>query len=231
MSHQVGSSASDEFDDSDDSLQSSDLDKEYEGFMAEQEAFDSFAASIVAKLKEQHEAGSSCRRSKPRLYIFRDHEHAHEELVSQYFSESPVYTDLMFRTRFRMRKSLFLQIVTALGAWSPYFTQRTDATNREGLSPLIKCTAAMRMLAYGTPADSLDENLKIGKSTTLECLGMFARGVIQTFGPEFLRPPTVEETERIIQLNEARGFPGMLGKIVRLHGEDNTPAVTSMLLQ
>ena len=120
--------------------------------------------------------------------------------------------------------------MTALGAWSPYFTQRTDATNREGLSPLIKCTAATRMLAYGTPADSLDENLKIGKSTTLECLGMFARGVIQTFGPEFLRPPTVEETERIIQLNEARGFPGMLGKIVRLRGEDNTPAVTSMLL-
>jgi hypothetical protein len=168
MSHQARSSASDEFDDSDDSLQSSDLDKEYEDFMAEQEAFDSVAASIVAKLKEQHEAESSRRRSKPRLYIFRDHEHAHEELVSQYFSEFPVYTDLMFRTRFRMRKSLFLHIVTALGAWSPYFTQRTDATNREGLSPLIKCTAAMRMLAYGTPADSLDENLKIGKSTTLD---------------------------------------------------------------
>jgi hypothetical protein len=59
----------------------------------EQEAFDSVAASIVAKLKEQHEAESSRRRSKPRLYIFRDHEHAHEELVSQCFSEFPVYTD------------------------------------------------------------------------------------------------------------------------------------------
>ena len=52
MSHQEGSSASDEFDDSDESLQSSDLDKEYEDFMAEQEAFDSVDASIVAKLKE-----------------------------------------------------------------------------------------------------------------------------------------------------------------------------------
>ena len=88
----------------------------------------------------------------------------YEELVSQYFSEAPVYTDTMFRTRFRMRRSLFLQIVEALGKWSPYFTQTIDATNREGLSPLIKCTAAMRMLAYGTPADALDENLKIGKS-------------------------------------------------------------------
>jgi len=109
--------------------------------------------------------------------------------------------------------------VTALGAWSPYFTQRTDATNREGLSPLIKCAAAMRMLPYGTLADSLDENLKIGKSTTLECLGMFARGVIETFGPEFLRPPTVEETERILQFNEARGFPGTLESIDCMHRE------------
>ena len=80
----------------------------------------------------------------------------------------------------------------ALGKWSPYFTQTIDATNREGLSPLIKCTAAMRRLAYGTPADALDENLKIGKSTTLECLGNFAQGVVERFGPEFLRPPPLQ---------------------------------------
>jgi hypothetical protein len=119
MLHQAGSSASDEFDDSNESLQSSDLDKEHKDFMAEQEAFDSVAASIMTKLKDHHGAESSCRRSKSKLYIFRDHEHAHEELVSQYFSEFPIYTDLMFRTRFWMRKSLFLHIVTALGAWSP----------------------------------------------------------------------------------------------------------------
>jgi hypothetical protein len=29
----------------------------------------------------------------------------------------------------------------------------------------------IRMLAYGTPADELDENLKLAASTTLECLG------------------------------------------------------------
>lgn len=82
---------------------------------------------------------------------------------------------------------------------------------------MIKCTAAMRMLAYGTPADALDENLKIGKSTTLKCLGNFAQGMIETFGPEFLRPPTVEETERILQFNESRGFPGLLGSIDCMH--------------
>ncbi|XP_072147811.1 uncharacterized protein [Setaria viridis] len=218
MSHQSGSSSSD---DSDESLESLDLDDDYKDFMAEQEAFDSIAEAIESKLKSRHEEetieSSRRRRSNTRIYILRDREHAHEELVSQYFSEDPIYTDFMFRTRFRMRRSLFLRIVDALGKWSQYFTQRTDATNRKGLSPLIKCTAAMRMLAYGTPADSLDENLKIGKSTTLECLGIFAQGVIETFGPEFLRPPTVEETERILQFNESRGFPGMLGSIDCMH--------------
>jgi hypothetical protein len=57
------------------------------------------------------------------------------------------------------------------------------------MSPLQKCTAAICMIAYGTPADELDENLKIEASTTLECLGKFAQGVIDVFGEQYLRPP------------------------------------------
>jgi hypothetical protein len=59
------------------------------------------------------------------------------------------------------------------------------------------------MLACGTPADSLDENLKIGKSTTLESLGLFARGVIETFGPEFLHSPIVEVTRLSLRKQSA----------------------------
>jgi hypothetical protein len=116
-----------------------------------------------------------------------------------------------------MARPLFLRIVEALSNWSPYFQQRLDATGRQGLSPLQKCTAAIRMLAYGTSADQLDEVLKIGESTALECLGKFAEGIIECFGPEYLRPPTVEEVEKLVQANEARGFPGMLGSIDCMH--------------
>ncbi|KAI5004261.1 hypothetical protein ZWY2020_031504 [Hordeum vulgare] len=123
----------------------------------------------------------------------------------------------MFRTRFRMNKNLFLRIVNALGQWSPYFTYRADCSGRIGLSPLQKCTATMRMLAYGTPADALDEYLKIGKSTSLECMDKFARGVIAVFGGEYLRRPTREDIERLLQVNESRGFPGMLGSIDCMH--------------
>ena len=43
------------------------------------------------------------------------------------------------------------------------------------------------------------------------------QGVIEVFGPEYLRRPTVEDTERFLQVGEARGFPGMLGSIDCMH--------------
>jgi hypothetical protein len=89
-----------------------------------------------------------------------------------------------------MNRRLFLRIVDALGQWNPYFTYRADCAGRIGLSPLQKCTTAMRMLAYDSPADALDEYLKIGRSTALQCLDKFARGVIEVFGGEYLRRPT-----------------------------------------
>jgi hypothetical protein len=46
-----------------------------------------------------------------------------------------------------------------LGEYSPYFTQREDALGWLGLSPLQKCTTSMRLLAYGSDADSIDEYL------------------------------------------------------------------------
>jgi hypothetical protein len=88
----------------------------------------------------------------------------------------------MFHTRFRINRRLFRRIVDALGQWSPYFTYREDCAGRVSLSPLQKCTTTMRMLAYGTPADALDEYLKIGKCTALECLDKFANRVIEVFG-------------------------------------------------
>ncbi|CAN6272488.1 unnamed protein product [Urochloa humidicola] len=42
---------------------------------------------------------------------------------------------------------------------------------------------------------------------------MFAQGVIAVFSGEYLRAPTVEEVERLLQENESCGFPGMLGSI------------------
>ena len=45
--------------------------------------------------------------------------------------------------------------------------QKRDALGRLGLSSLQKCTAAIRMLAYGLPADACDEYVRIGETTAL----------------------------------------------------------------
>ena len=77
----------------------------------------------------------------------RDREAWHEMLVKNYFAESPVFDDMKFRRRYRMRRSLFLKIVESVCEFDPYFLQRRDGLGRLGLSSLQKCTSAIRMLA------------------------------------------------------------------------------------
>jgi len=169
-------------------------------------------ARIEAKLQDR--AGSS-RNS--RRYINRDHEAGHAKLVADYFCENPLYTETQFRRRFRMRKHLFLQIVEALENWSLYFQLRRDAFGKVGLSPLQKCTAALRMLAYGSPADLMDESFGIAETTALECLIKFVQGIRHIYGEKYLRRPNDEDIQRLLQVGEARGFPGMLGSLDCMH--------------
>jgi hypothetical protein len=188
-----------------------------EEFLAGQKILDSFSARIEAKIRAKIEAGPSRHRSGSRRYINRDRERAHAQLVADYFDENPLYSDRIFHRRFCMRRHVFVRIVDALGAWSPYFTQRVDCTGCLGLSPLQKCTAAIHMLAYGTAADFLDEYLKVAESTALECFENFVQGVIEVFRAKYLRRPTVEDTVRLLQVVESRGFPGNLGSIDYMH--------------
>ncbi|XP_057739982.1 uncharacterized protein LOC130957108 [Arachis stenosperma] len=116
-----------------------------------------------------------------------------------------------------MRRHVFIQIVDALSNVYPYFQQKVDATGRKGLSPLQKCTAAIRMLAYGVGADAVDDYVRIGESTTIECLEKFVEGVISVFKDEYLRKPKPNDVQRLLQMAEGRGFPGMLDSIDCMH--------------
>ncbi|XP_020190925.1 uncharacterized protein [Aegilops tauschii subsp. strangulata] len=42
-------------------------------------------------------------------------------------------------------------------------------------------------------------------------LTSFCTAVVEVFGPEYLREPTVADTERLLVINAERGFPDMLG--------------------
>ncbi|GKA14726.1 protein translocase subunit SecA2, chloroplastic isoform X1 [Tanacetum coccineum] len=56
-----------------------------------------------------------------------------------------------------MDRPLFTRIVRDLSANCPYFQEGRDAIGKAGISALVKCTFAIRHLAYSAVPDSLDE--------------------------------------------------------------------------
>ena len=152
-----------------------------------------------------------------RRVISRDHDFGHERLYHDYFSENPVYSDELFRRRFRMNRDLFLRLVDAVKIKDDFFIQKKDATGRLQLSSLQKVTAAIRQLAYGISSDAVDEYIRIADSTAMVCLKRFCYAVVALFKEEYLRTPNSEDVKNLLSINKARGFPGMLGSIDCMH--------------
>ncbi|WVZ95325.1 hypothetical protein U9M48_041107 [Paspalum notatum var. saurae] len=88
------------------------------------------------------------------------------------------------------------------------FSAKNRCPEKKGFHPL--CTAAMRMLAYACPADSL-------KPWTL--VQKFVQGVNEVFGPQYLRRPTAQDIQAQLKMVEAHGFPGMIGSLDCMHWE------------
>src|SRR4051812_3954943 len=152
-----------------------------------------------------------------RRYIRREREAAQVRLWNDYFAEQPVYPDNLFRRRFRMRRPLFNRILEAVVAYDDYFQLRLDATKSLGLTPHQKITAALRVLAYGSRADAIDEYVRIGETTVLKALRRFCAAIVHIFGPRYMRSPTASDVHRLLEENATRGFPGMLGSVDCMH--------------
>ncbi|XP_057808745.1 uncharacterized protein LOC131023221 [Salvia miltiorrhiza] len=100
-----------------------------------------------------------------------------------------------------------------LVATDKFFQQHPDAAGRLGMSPIQKCTAAIRVLAYGTSADLHDEYLRMSAQVIRKSAIKFIKGVISNFGVECLRKPTKEDMAALLHIRERRRFPGMMGSI------------------
>ncbi|XP_023895290.2 uncharacterized protein LOC112007213 isoform X1 [Quercus suber] len=160
--------------------------------------------------------GSTSQR-KRRRFIRRNHLAGNERLYLDYFAESPVYPSNLFRRRFRMSCSLFLYILSKVEAHEPYFIQKRDNAKRLGLSSLQKMTAALRMLVYGVTTDFMDEYVRIGESTAIQCLKKFVAAILDIFSEEYLRSPNNKDIARLLAHGQSCGFPGMLGSIDCMH--------------
>ncbi|GJY83118.1 ALP1-like protein, partial [Tanacetum coccineum] len=76
---------------------------------------------------------------------------------------------------------------------------------------LLKCTSTIRQLAYDVHADFLDEYMQISERTSRMALDHFCQAVMEIYGPEFLRKPTVTDIEKLYRHHqEKHGFTRML---------------------
>ena len=78
-------------------------------------------------------------------------------------------------------------------------------------------TATLCMLAFGIFADSLDAYVRIRETTTIECVKRFCQGVVEIFGPKYLRSLNATDISRLLRKANQRGFPRMLGSLDCMH--------------
>ena len=176
---------------------------------------------LIEGLGEQNEEveryGGGGSRPGKRPNIDRSHVEGHERMMKDYFADEPVYGPGIFRRRYRMQRGLFLRIMNDVCDFDPYFVQRRNCAGVMGLSSHQKCTAALRILAYGVCGDSVDEYYRLSESTAMEAMKRYAAAVRVVFGSQYLRQPTREDILRHMRINEERGFPGMFGSIDCMH--------------
>ncbi|OEL38610.1 hypothetical protein BAE44_0000372, partial [Dichanthelium oligosanthes] len=140
-------------------------------------------------LAEEEEARQHRRRrgSVPgHLVIDRNHAAGHARITADYFNDNPVYTYYHFRRRYRMRRPLFLRIMAAMTQKDEWFLCRPDATGKMGLSSFQKCIAPLRIMAYGLPADAVDDYVCIFEATATEALNRFCAAVVDVFEEQYL---------------------------------------------
>ncbi|KAG7578909.1 Harbinger transposase-derived protein [Arabidopsis thaliana x Arabidopsis arenosa] len=104
------------------------------------------------------------------------------------------------------------------GSKRAHESDASDATNSVGSSARPMGRDAAKKKAK-KKADAVDGYIKIGGTTTLECLRRFSQGIIRLYEQEYLRAPTQDDLQRIMRVSEMRGFPGMIGSIDCMHWE------------
>nr|GEX98396.1 hypothetical protein [Tanacetum cinerariifolium] len=138
----------------------------------------SFIKRALAYIKIRRQANRVTRN-----IITRDHAGAPQRLVAAFFS------------------------MPRLTNHDANFLNNTDCTGREGISSLIKCTSSIRKLTYDVNASFLDEYVKISERSSHKALDHFCQAVMDIYGREYLRKPTVIDTEKLDRHHEEKhGF-------------------------
>lgn len=148
---------------------------------------------------------------------WRDKIDADNRFMRHYFVDNLVYPESYFRFRLGWASSCSNALRRNRRAMIGFFQQKRNASGELGHSFFQKMTTALRMLAYGIPADLVDDHLAMGESESVMCVKLFTVGIVQVFYPEYLRSPNGEDVAMLLEMNKACGFPRMLGSIDCMH--------------
>jgi hypothetical protein len=128
-----------------------------------------------------------------RQVVPRNISSGNSHIVVDCFADPSIYNAKKFRRSFRMSTELFLRVLDGVEAHNDYFKKKPNASGLLGATVLQKVFELFCILAYDVPTDSVDEVVRIAESTMLEAFHHLVRAVVEVFGEEYLRTPTVED--------------------------------------
>jgi hypothetical protein len=165
--------------------------------------------AVASVLHEENEASlPQWRGSVPgqAANLDRNREDGQMQLYTDYFYPEEALYRNYYRHIFWMSRKLFRRIIKGVRIHDPDFRCKPNATGKLGFSSYQKCSAAIRMLAYGVAGDLIDEYMRMSESTCIEAMYKFCRAIIAVFGEVYLREPNLEDTQRLLSINKKRGF-------------------------
>ncbi|GKA97153.1 ALP1-like protein [Tanacetum coccineum] len=155
--------------------------------------------AIMYEQSLKHNQAESSRRHQ--TLINRERDLAEALLMADYFGDYPKYPDYYFRRRYRMNRSLFLEIVQRIETYIQtvhplpdhfkFFVVRLDATGLMSFSVIMKCTSDIRQLAYDTTPDALDEYLQMEEHCTCDYCTNYLKLWHEQFGRGDKKYPTI----------------------------------------
>ncbi|KAM1068827.1 hypothetical protein ACFX2A_000743 [Malus domestica] len=92
-----------------------------------------------------------------------------------------------------------------------------DKVGCPSFSPHQNVTIALRMLAYASLADTMDDTYGISESTCLENLAELCHTVVQIYKEEYFHEPNQADLAWLIRKAEDRGFSGMIRLLDSMH--------------
>lgn len=92
-----------------------------------------------------------------------------------------------------------------------------NATGQPQARPLQKLVAAIGVFACGEPPDSVEDYVRLSKSTIHETAKRLVLFTLGNYRDVYLRAPTREDLERIMARNAERGLPGCIGSLESSH--------------